>query len=371
MKYLSATVIVLTARVSPARATIEDMLAGALKRIEAVMLNRLLISSAFICLTICTAQADDRLVAAMKRIAELEAALDQSNKEKDALLKQQGIKRSSSANKTSLQTTLPSSPPSLSPSPATIRSDDNTPRALEGAYFGINGGYGGGDITSYTHFATQFGQFGTINSVGRLGGAIAGGQLGYNFLLGNNSVIGAETDFDWANVSTQGGASSQIVGAGTLGTSGSTYQVGINWIGTTRLRIGYQFGSFMPYLTGGLAYGMAVAQDTSNSSSTYSSSYVIQWHYANLSKISTGWSAGAGAEYTLDKNWSFKTDYLYTQVGTAPPNLTDFAYFPGSAPAVISGYGQNSPIGVHQVRAGLNYHPHFFEQPAPTIATKY
>ncbi len=59
------------------------------------MLKRLLISCSFICLAICTAHADDKLDAAMKRIAELEAknhALEQSNKEKDALLKKQDVK---------------------------------------------------------------------------------------------------------------------------------------------------------------------------------------------------------------------------------------------------------------------------------------
>lgn len=338
------------------------------------MLKRAPISISFLCLAICTAQADDKLDAAIRRIAELEAknqALELSNKQKDALLKKHEIKISARTNKTSAQPTLLSTTPLPSSPPATVRSDDKAPRALEGAYFGVNGGYGGGDITSYFHIASQNGIFGTANSVGRLGGAIAGGQLGYNFLMPNNVILGAETDFDWANISTQGGSSSQIVGFGSLGTSGSTSQTGINWIGTTRVRIGYQFGSFMPYLTGGLAYGMAVAQDKYNSSSTYTSGNFIQWHYANLSKISAGWSVGAGAEYALDKNWSFKTEYLYTQVGAAPPNSTDFAYFSGSAPGVITAYGQNSPIGVHQVRAGLNFHPHFFDQPAPAIAAKY
>ncbi len=97
----------------------------------------------------------------------------------------------------------------------------------------------------------------------------------------------------------------------------------------------------------------------------------MQWHYANLSKISTGWSAGAGVEYAVNNNWSFKTEYLYSQVGSAPPTVTDYIFGAGQTPAAIVAYGQNSPIGVHQVRAGLNFHPHFFDQPAPAIAAKY
>ncbi len=149
------------------------------------MLKRLLIAIPFLYLAICTAHADDKLDAAMKRIAELEAknhALEQSNKEKDALLKKQRIKISARANKTTAQSTLLSSTPSSLPSSATKRSDDNVRPSIAGVYIGIDGGFGGGDF-DYRSLGTYAGKFWLrgVHNVYRAGGAVGGGQIGYNY----------------------------------------------------------------------------------------------------------------------------------------------------------------------------------------------
>lgn len=310
----------------------------------------------------------------MKRIAELEAknqALEQSNKEKDALLKKQKIKVSGLHVQTSPRSALvPVATLSTSPSTPVV-TIDNSQQALNGLYFGINGGYGGGDNLSSTSMISSSGVFGTSQSTSRLGGPLAGGQIGYNFLSSKQFMLGIETDFDWANISDQNGGTTNFFSTATYQTTGQAAQNGLNWIGSTRLRAGYLVGSFMPYLTGGLAYGMTVAQANVNSIQPISGGAYVQWFNSNFSKISAGWIAGAGVEYAIDRNWSLATEYLYTQVGSAPPNITTFVYFPGQTPFALVAYGQNSQIGAHQVRFGVNYHPHFFEEPAPSITAKY
>src|SRR3974390_2643958 len=60
--------------------------------------------------------------------------------------------------------------------------------------------------------------------------------------------LGVETGASWANLPGNSGSGLAFCGAGPCNTKQ-------NWIGTTRGRVGYAFGAFMPYLTAGAAYG--------------------------------------------------------------------------------------------------------------------
>lgn len=338
------------------------------------MLKHLLISSSFICLAICTAQADDKLDAALKRIAELEAknnALEQSNKIKDAIISKSRLAIAQKPNKLNQQSRS-TNPTLLQETASTLAQKPiNASYALDGAYFGINGGYGGGEIVSYNRITTSGGITGPSTTTSRAGGPLAGGQIGYNFIIARNFMVGGEADFDWANITNQQGNVSLWGGNSSAASASNSSSTGLNWIGTARMRVGYFSGSFMPYITGGMAYGMAISQDQLNNTQPINNGTFVQWHYSNFSKISAGWAAGAGIEYALNSDWSIKTEYLYSQIGSAPPNLTEFIYFPGSSPFAVTIYGQTSPIGIHQVRAGLNFHPHFFDQPVTGVIAKY
>jgi len=320
------------------------------------------------------AGTDDMLLAAMKRISELEAknkALEQSNKEKDAIISKSRSSIAQKPNKLNLQSTPTNSAQLKEPSSVLVQKNENTSYALSGAYFGVNGGYGGGEIISYNQIITAGGITGPSTTTSRAGGPVAGGQIGYNFIVARNFLVGAEADFDWSNITNQQGNVTLWGGNSTAASASNSSSTGLNWLGTARIRVGYLSGSFMPYLTGGLAYGMAISQDQLNNTQPINNGTFVQWHYSNLSKISAGWAAGAGVEYALNSDWSLKTEYLYSQVGSAPPNSTEFIYFPGSTPFAAVSYGQNSPIGVHQVRVGINFHPHFFDQTLTGVIAKY
>jgi outer membrane immunogenic protein len=77
-----------------------------------------------------------------------------------------------------------------------------------------------------------------------------------------------------------------------------------------------------------VAYGDIRADQANGSSST----------------TKTGWTAGGGVEYGIDRNWSAKLEYLHVDLGTAT--------FMGAASGTPT---LNVPITDDIVRAGLNY----------------
>ena len=171
-----------------------------------------------------------------------------------------------------------------------------------GVYAGINGGGGWGRSNFSAPFAT--GNFDTD-------GWQLGGTLGYNYQVGQ-VVFGLETDIDWSNVK----------GSSACGV-GLTCETSNNWLGTARGRIGYAFDRFMPYITGGLAYG-----DVDNSITGLGSS----------STTKAGYAIGGGLEAAIAGPWTAKIEYLYADLGSA------------TAPG-----GSDVEFKTNLVRGGLNY----------------
>jgi outer membrane immunogenic protein len=145
-----------------------------------------------------------------------------------------------------------------------------------GVYVGVNGGGGWGhaftDLSGGMHDS----------------GGVVGGTVGYNAQFGN-WVLGFEGDLDWSNVNGSTSA------AGCPGCS-----VQNNWLSTARGRVGYAFGRWLPYITGGLAVGDVQATAPG---------------FSGLTNTQVGWAAGAGVEYALSNNWSAKVEYLHVDLG--------------------------------------------------------
>jgi outer membrane immunogenic protein len=213
-----------------------------------------------------------------------------------------------------------------------------------GFYIGVNGGYAG-DQFKYP-FSGYYGELisgsgsASLTSSGFLGGL----QAGYNWQLAPSWVIGAEADIDGASITGK-------VNLGVAGlfeddsVSGSATAKSVqNYLGTVRARIGYLVTDrFLMFATGGLAYG-----DAKSSVSAQASFDGDSYGPYSYSKTTThvGWTLGAGVEYKIDKNWSFKTEYLYVDLGSQ---------------TLLSGSGGDYAysLKVHPtdniVRAGLNY----------------
>ncbi|MFG1392104.1 outer membrane protein [Xanthobacter agilis] len=191
-----------------------------------------------------------------------------------------------------------------------------------GFYIGANFGYGGDKFSQdLVALGVTVGSVDTQSS-----GWMVGGQLGYNYQFANNVVVGLETDLQWANIS---GQSSGINLGGTNWIAGSN----VDYFGTIRARLGYAFDRFLPYITGGAAYG--------NIQHTLIEGYGV---YPSLSGSNTswGWTIGAGAEYAITNNWTFKAEYLYVDLGSSNSGALDLVTL-------------NSSAKFNTMRAGVNY----------------
>jgi outer membrane immunogenic protein len=182
--------------------------------------------------------------------------------------------------------------------------------SFTGFYLGINAGYGFGS-SEWTNTAT-----GVSTGDFDVSGGLVGGTIGYNWQLGP-TVLGVEADVGWSGVSGSSTTNCPL-GCETKST----------WFGTARGRIGYAFDRFMPYFTGGAAFGDIRAEAGGFSGTT---------------KTQFGWTVGGGLEYYFLHNWSAKIEYLYADMGSV------------QCPAANCGSTIDTTLTLNIVRGGINY----------------
>jgi outer membrane immunogenic protein len=171
-----------------------------------------------------------------------------------------------------------------------------------GPYIGTNGGGGWGR----SEFTGPFATGGSFD----MSGGLVGGTLGYNWQMGN-IVFGLEGDGDWSGIK------------GSTLCGGTTCETRNDWLATARGRLGYAFDRFMPYVTGGAAFGN------------------IKTSVAGIGSADdtrTGWTVGGGVEYGLGGPWTIKAEYLHVDLGDGGSVL-----------------GSTADFRTDIVRAGLNY----------------
>ena len=176
------------------------------------------------------------------------------------------------------------------------------PFTWTGFYVGAYGGGGFGRSDFSDPFAT--GRFDTS-------GAVFGGTLGYNYQMGN-VVLGVEGDGGWSNI-----RGSAVCGVGI------SCETRNDWLATARGRVGYAFDRFLPYVTGGAAFG--------NIKTSISG-------LGTADETRTGWTLGGGLEASIAGPWSAKVEYLYVDLGRGASVL-----------------GSDAEFTSHIVRAGINY----------------
>jgi outer membrane immunogenic protein len=156
------------------------------------------------------------------------------------------------------------------------------PFSWSGFYVGINGGYGWGNGSFSDPVAGTFSD--------RATGWLAGGTLGYNLQTGS-WVWGLEGDFDFSTV--------KATDTAVCGTPGC--EIRNRYLATGRGRIGYAWDRWLPFITGGAAYGDLKFTNPAGLSESHSK---------------LGWTAGAGVEYAFMGAWSVKAEYLYVDLGS-------------------------------------------------------
>lgn len=151
-----------------------------------------------------------------------------------------------------------------------------------------------------------------------LDGIVGGGQIGYNWQTGR-WVLGIEADMQ--------GTDQKKTGSGSvLGITYSTTDK-VDYFGTVRGRLGYAFGPWMPYVTGGWGYGK------------FESTGTILGTTSGGSVSHSAWVLGGGLEWMFAPHWSTKLEYIYFDTGS-----------------MDVGSGDTSTVHNNIVRAGVNYH---------------
>jgi outer membrane immunogenic protein len=164
-------------------------------------------------------------------------------------------------------------------------------------------------------------------------GILGGGQIGYNFQW-NNVVVGVEADI--------GGSSAKKSTSATAINGINTYTwtaiTGIEAFGTARARLGYAFDRTLIFATGGLAF--AKLRNTFQHAAGYTWSDNGGWR--------TGYTVGGGFEYAFARNWSFKAEGLYYDLGRKSHLSVD-------GPPISSAAGLSDKTTGVVGRVGLNY----------------
>jgi outer membrane immunogenic protein len=181
-----------------------------------------------------------------------------------------------------------------------------------GPYFGINGG-GSWGISRWTSGPLSTGDF-------NISGGMAGGTLGYDWQRGH-LVYGLVGDIDWAGLT----GSTASICTPPCGTADS-------YMATVRARFGYDFGPWLPYITGGAAIGDVKSGFRPPLTGTDSETRL-------------GYAVGLGSEYQLVHGWSWWIEYLYEDLGNANCSVTVCAGPPTSS---------STRFATNAVRIGLN-----------------
>ena len=167
-----------------------------------------------------------------------------------------------------------------------------------GGHFGV--AWGSSNWTATPGISGSTSLFRTIDTFDEAGSFFAGVQAGYNYMLPNRVVIGAEIDASFPSYQNLAGISIGGTSNFTSPALGSlSYSETMLAFGTARARIGYAPGSWLFYATGGFAW-------------TY--------NQQSLTQLSTGnreppflWQVGwqpRGVETPIAPHWTSRLEYL-------------------------------------------------------------
>ena len=205
-----------------------------------------------------------------------------------------------------------------------------------GFYVGANIGYGWNNIDNTTSSLTTGAVDSTVSS--ERAGVFGGGQIGYNYLINPNFLIGIEADLGAADLT---GSYSDCIDAFRCQHTESKN----DWFGTLRGRIGYVQNNWLLFATGGVAW----VHGTATRTLTAAVNPALIGQSRSASGTDIGWMVGGGVEYAFAPNWSVNVEYRYMQVDTG----RDFLYS-----ASIADVHVDATDHISTVRIGLNYHFH-------------
>lgn len=241
---------------------------------------------------------------------------------------------------------------------------------------GVSGGYGwGNDSASLTGDVARGAGSTVVNAINngavtiapdlttaasrvKESGGTVGWQGGYNWQFDPKWLAGFETDIQWADIK---GFTSFGVPSGSFSATSSER---LQWYGTARARVGFiPLPQLLLYATGGLAYGETHGSGSVLRSTTFNLGLPSPGNPTSInctglqiclagsdSKVTAGWTAGAGEEYAVTQHITLKVEYLHVDLGTHSFLLTPTIQPIGTG--FITAQFKNAYDIVH---AGFNY----------------
>jgi outer membrane immunogenic protein len=161
-------------------------------------------------------------------------------------------------------------------------------------------------------------------------GFVGGGQVGYNWQVSPNWVVGVEGMFDGTDIRSD--TSTVVLTNGdVISASAKT-----DWIATVGARLGYAVNNWLWYgkAGGGWVHDSATVTDVVPTGEVFS---------VSVSDTRGGWMAGGGIEYGFTPNWTARVDY--THIGLS--DVTNTGLFVGDTITLSRHFDM--------VTAGINY----------------
>lgn len=227
---------------------------------------------------------------------------------------------------------------------------DPAPRPYDwsGFYAGVNAGgaWGSYDAQTTTTPGSYFGfplYSNAVNALGaqRLGagGFVGGGQLGYNYQIGN-FVAGLEGAFDYVHLNATANSAAAYPGIINSQFLVSSYG-NADWLFTLTPRLGVAANNWLLYGFGGLAVtNLRTDFLFSDSGGAFQSALV--------STDKVGYAVGAGVEWGVTDRLSLKAEYEHVGFGRTAAHQT-------GSDIPTQPFSQSAALNADFVRVGLNY----------------
>ncbi len=165
-------------------------------------------------------------------------------------------------------------------------------------------------------------------------GFLGGGQIGCDFQLGSNFVLGAEGNLAWSDIK---GTSASFDGGGGPGSTPTTFHAKIDWLASLTGRVGYAIDHWLVYAKGGVAWAHENYEFRT---------YLATWSASESAR--TGWTVGGGLEWAFADHWSTKIEYQYYDFGSR-----DLRFDPHDARIALD--TENVKQQLHTIKGALSY----------------
>ncbi|MEL6980358.1 MAG: outer membrane beta-barrel protein [Pseudomonadota bacterium] len=190
--------------------------------------------------------------------------------------------------------------PEPAPAPAPVVAAPAAPAYVwAGPYIGLHAGYAEADFNGDYDGGDRTGAIDIDDT--DVSGLILGGQVGYNFNVASNTLMGVELDASYF------GDDDTVSEIDQPGDAPQSVSSEVEWFGSLRLRLGQSFGRVMPFVTGGVGlvnyeYDIVDTGGSVTPAGGYSSSN-SETVFAPV--------VGGGVELFALKHWTLRAEGMY------------------------------------------------------------